>query len=100
MIDMMAFIGANGHTAMYESASRTREAFRMSFQVYAMEITGQRGKEFWDSWKDNRARTQWENAMLRLQPPDRDVSDMPWERPQFCVAAVSQKRLQYNIIAF
>jgi hypothetical protein len=29
-----------------------------------------------------------------------DVSDMPWGCPQFCVAAVSQKLLQYNIIAF
>jgi hypothetical protein len=30
----------------------------------------------------------------------RDVSDMPRGRPQFCVAAVSQKLLPYNIIAF
>ncbi len=29
-----------------------------------------------------------------------DVSDMPWGCPQFCVAAVSQKLLPYNIIAF
>ncbi len=37
MIDMMAFISAYGHKSTYESA-RTREPFRMSFQVYAMEI--------------------------------------------------------------
>ncbi len=30
----------------------------------------------------------------------RDVSDMSWGRLQFCVAAVSQKLLSYNIIAF
>jgi hypothetical protein len=30
----------------------------------------------------------------------RDVSDMPWGRPQICVAAVSQKLLPYNSIAF
>jgi hypothetical protein len=29
-----------------------------------------------------------------------DVSDMPWGCPQFCVAAVYQKLLSYNIIAF
>ncbi len=29
-----------------------------------------------------------------------DVSDMPWVCPQFSVAAVSQKLLPYNIIAF
>jgi hypothetical protein len=29
-----------------------------------------------------------------------DVSYMPWGCPQFCVAAVSQKLLPHNIIAF
>jgi hypothetical protein len=29
----------------------------------------------------------------------RDVSNMPWGCPQFCVAADSQKLLPYNIIA-
>jgi hypothetical protein len=28
------------------------------------------------------------------------VSDMPWGCPQFCVAAVSQKLLPYNILVF
>ncbi len=32
--------------------------------------------------------------------PSSDVSDMPWGCPHFCVAAVSQKLLPYNIIAF
>ncbi len=30
----------------------------------------------------------------------RDVSDMPWGCQQFCVAAVSQKLLPYNSLAF
>jgi hypothetical protein len=45
-----------------------------------------------------------ERARLAAQAADwqalsSDVSDMPWVCPQFCVAAVSQKLLPYNIIA-
>ncbi len=35
-----------------------------------------------------------------FDPQSRDVSDMPWGRLQICMAAVSQKLLPYNIIAF
>jgi hypothetical protein len=41
-------------------------------------------------------------AMLAITVRDnitRDVSNIPWGCPQFCVAAVSQKLLPYNIIA-
>ncbi len=42
-------------------------------------------------------------AKLGIPPPvspPSDVSDMPWGCLQFCLAAVSQKLLPYNIIAF
>jgi hypothetical protein len=47
---------------------------------------------------DSMFAVSWCSLIGLLQ--DKDVSDMPWGRPQICVAAVSQKPLPYNIIAF
>ncbi len=56
MVDMMCFCGAYCHKSMLESPTRTRLAFRTSFQEYALLIAHERVDEFYSSWKDYRAR--------------------------------------------
>ena len=55
MIDMMCFTGTYCHKSMLES-NRTRQAFRDSFQIFSMQIAGNKGDEFWASWTDYQAR--------------------------------------------
>ena len=55
IIDMMAFTGAYGHRTTLET-KRTNPAFREAFRVYSTEMATNREDEFWNSWKDFRAR--------------------------------------------
>jgi len=55
IIDMMAFTGAYGHRTTLET-KRTNPAFREAFRVYSTEMATKREDEFWNSWKEFRAR--------------------------------------------
>ena len=104
IIDMMAFTGAYGHRTTLET-KRTNPAFREAFRVYSTEMATKREDEFWNSWKEFRARYPAEERPSSAAGPEHqrlrtlhaDSEDEVVEQGNAAVAVAGTSSLDYAV---